>query len=80
MKTIVRAICHILRSLPLRLFIGCLLLMVYTLTLSYKGSLNAVLTVTFFPKPMDTLQEIASQVFQLHLKGTLKQTYFFLKT
>ena len=65
MKTIVRAIYHILRSLPLRLFIGCLLLMVYTLTLSYKGSLNAVLTVTFFPKPMDTLQEIASQVFQL---------------
>jgi hypothetical protein len=38
-------------------------LMVYILTLSYKGSLNAVLTVTFFPKPMDTLQEIASQVF-----------------
>ena len=66
MQTTVRAIYHIFRSLPLRVFIGCLLLMVYILTLSYKGSLNAVLTVTFFPKPMDTLQEIASQVFQLH--------------
>ena len=77
MKTIVRAIYHILRSLPLRLFIGCLLLMVYTLTLSYKGSLNAVLTVTFFPKPMDTLQEIASQVFHLHLCRYFKSNKFF---
>ena len=62
LQTTVRALYHIFRSLPLRVFIGCLLLMVYTLTLSYKGSLNAVLTVTFFPKPMDTLQEIAFQV------------------
>ena len=46
----------------MKLFIGCLLLMVYVLTLAYKGSLNAVLTVTFFPKPMDTIQEIANQV------------------
>ena len=36
--------------------------MVYVLTLAYKGSLNAVLTVTFFPKPMDSIQEIANQV------------------
>ena len=61
-QTTVRAIRHISRSLSLRVFTGFLLLMVYTLTLSYKGSLNAVLTVTFFPKPMNTLQEIASQV------------------
>ena len=47
----------------MKLFIGCLLLMVYVLTLAYKGSLNAVLTVTFFPKPMDSIQEIANQVF-----------------
>ena len=46
----------------MKLFIGCLLLMVYVLTLAYKGSLNAVLTVTFFPKPMDSIQEIANQV------------------
>ena len=49
----------------MRFFIGCLLLMVYILTLSYKGSLNAVLTVSFFPKPMDTLEEIAAQVCKL---------------
>lgn len=41
--------------------------MVYTLTLSYKGSLNAILTVTFFPKPMDTLEEIAAQVVDFRL-------------
>ena len=79
MKPIVRGIYHILRSLPLRVFIGCLLLMVYTLTLSYKGSLNAVLTVTFFPKPMDTLQEIASQVIQLHLSRYFKSNMFVPK-
>ena len=29
----------------MKLFIGCLLLMVYVLTLAYKGSLNAVLQI-----------------------------------
>ena len=46
----------------MKFFIGCLLLMIYALTLAFKGSLNAVLTVTFFPKPMDSIQEIANQV------------------
>ena len=52
---------HVIKSDSLRIMIGVLGIMVYILTLSYKGSLNAVLTVTFFPKPMDTLQEIAKQ-------------------
>lgn len=46
----------------MRLFIGCLLLMIYVVTCSFKGSLNSILTVTFFPKPMDTIEEIANQV------------------
>lgn len=45
----------------MKLFVGILALMVYFLTLAYKGSLNAVLTVTFFPQPMNTIQEIADQ-------------------
>ena len=45
--------------------------MVYILTLSYKGSLNAVLTVTFFPKPMNTLEEIAAQVCKLTVTKAL---------
>ena len=45
--------------------------MIYILTLSYKGSLNAVLTVTFFPKPMDTLEEIAAQVCKLSFTKAL---------
>ena len=46
----------------MRLFMGCLLLMIYVVTLSYKGSLLSILTVPFFSKPMDTLEEIAYQV------------------
>ena len=53
----------------MRLFIGHLLLMVYVLTLSYKGSLNSILTVTFYPQPMDTIKEIANQViFKKYLR------------
>ena len=46
----------------MRLFIGSLLLMIYVVTLSYKGSVLSILTVPFFPKPMDTIEEIANQV------------------
>ena len=46
----------------MRLFIGSLLLMLYVVTLSYKGSLLSILTVTPFSKPMDTIEEIANQV------------------
>ena len=46
----------------MRLFIGSLLLMVYVVTLSYKGSVLSILTVPFFPKPMNTIEEIANQV------------------
>ena len=46
----------------MRLFFGLLLLMVYVVTLSYKGSVLSILTVPFFPKPMDTIEEIANQV------------------
>ena len=46
----------------MRLFIGHLLLMVYVVTLSYKGSVLSILTVPFFPKPMNTIEEIANQV------------------
>ena len=53
----------------MRLFIGHLLLMVYVVTLSYKGSLNSILTVTFYPQPMDTIKEIANQViFKKYLR------------
>ena len=46
----------------MRLFIGSLLLMLYVVTLSYKGSLLSILTVTPFSKPMDTIEEIANRV------------------
>ena len=36
--------------------------MFYTITISYRGSLNSVLTVTFFPQPIDTLEELANTV------------------
>ena len=36
--------------------------MFYTITMSYRGSLNSVLTVTFFPQPMDTIEELANTV------------------
>jgi hypothetical protein len=53
----------------MRLFIGSLLLTVYVVTLSYKGSVLSILTVTFFPKPMDTIEEIANQViFKKYLR------------
>jgi hypothetical protein len=55
----------------MRLFIGHLILMVYVVTLSYsyKGSLNSILTVTFYPQPMDTIKEIANQViFKKYLR------------
>ena len=38
------------------------LFMFYTITISYRGSLNSVLTVTFFPQPIDTLEELANTV------------------
>ena len=36
--------------------------MFYTITMSYRGSLNSVLTVTFFPQPIDTIEELANTV------------------
>ena len=52
----------LLRSYSMQLFFGLLLLMVYVVTLSYKGSVLSILTVPFVPKPMDTIEEIANQV------------------
>jgi hypothetical protein len=36
--------------------------MFFTITMSYRGSLNAVLTVTYFPKPINTIAELATKV------------------
>ena len=41
--------------------------MFYTCTVSYRGSLNSVLTVTFFPQPIDTLEELAGMVNSVKL-------------
>ena len=41
--------------------------MFYTCTVSYRGSLNSVLTVTFFPQPIDTLGELAGMVNSVKL-------------
>ena len=36
--------------------------MLYTCTVSYRGALNSILTVTFFPQPIDTFEELAKMV------------------
>ena len=34
----------------------------YAITINYRARLNSVLTVTFFPQPIDTLEELANTV------------------
>ena len=50
------------RHFGIRFFTGLFLLMMYTLTMSYRGSLNAFFTITSYPKPMDTIKELAASV------------------
>ena len=45
-----------------RIFIGLAIFMTRILIISYRSSLNAVLTVHFTPAPIDTLKELADLV------------------
>ena len=38
------------------------LFMFYTITMSYRGSLNSVLTVTLYPKPIDTVKDLSTKI------------------
>ena len=42
------------------------ILLTFVLTIGYRGSLNAVFTVTVIPQPMDTLTELAESVSDIH--------------
>ena len=35
------------------------LFMLYTITMSYRGSLSSVLTVTLIPQPVETIKDLA---------------------
>ena len=35
------------------------LFMFYTITMSYRGSLSSVLTVTLIPQPVETIKDLA---------------------
>ena len=46
----------------LRVFMALFLFMFYTITMSYRGSLKSVLTVTLLPKPIESIKELALKV------------------
>ena len=35
------------------------LFMLYTITMSYRGSLSSILTVTLIPQPVETIKDLA---------------------
>ena len=60
-----------------RMFIGLAIFMTRILIISYRSSLNAVLTVHFTPKPVDSLQELADIVRCYLGFSSINQTFGF---
>ena len=54
--------CIFFRSSGIRIFMALFLFMFYTITMSYRGSLKSVLTVTLVPKPVDNVKDLAVKI------------------
>lgn len=50
------------RGTGIQLGLALFMFMIYTTTIAYRGCLNAVLTVKYFPKPIDSLRELSDLV------------------